>query len=844
MLPILTASLLAWFSIATPAELASDRILTVQTTATEAASPDEDRALAHISQLLAAGNEQGADGDFAASVESYKQAIALVETLASPPLLLKGEALYGLGRAYGYQAEYDRALPALKAALMLYQGLADDQTPADRAALAYADIQIDLLLILGSIYQEKANFGTALTYYRPGLAIAQAAERIEEQAIFQHNIGALEAEIGQYDLAKNALVNAVELSEQLSYPDLEASTVFTLGWVAERQQNYDEAIAHYQAALTLFDSIQAKDHSLRASRVLNNLGMVHLKQGNYAAASKTFDQGFALLAVQDDPIERAVLLNSTGSLNEAKGDAAKAWTVYLQALQLSAQTDDTIGEIEVLLNLGRLMETQQKPDVAIFFYKQAIAKIEAIRQDLQQLSKSVQQRYTLTIEDFYRNLADLLLQQNRAAEALEILDLLKLQEVSAYLNSNAAQNTASDLNNASETTLADLLETLPAETALADFLAHPAATALTASALTSSRQDTPFDLKAIESLKAALFTQPVKTAVLYPLILEDRLEILLITPEGTVKSASTAVSQSALEKSVNDLQKSLKSKAFDAKPPAQQLYDWLIRPLENVLRAHQIENIIYLPDGVLRYVPLAAFHDGQQWLVQSYQSHNITAAALDDLTASNESGLSVMAGAFTNPEVSHPVTVGADSFTFSGLSAAKKEVENLSAVMPGTVALLDAEFTPEETLAAVGDRNILHLATHAKFVPGQPEDSFILFGDGEAVNMRSLREWQLPNVELVVLSACQTANSIEGEGKEILGLGFQIRKTGAKAAIASLWAVDDNATAALMTQFYQALSIGKTKAQALHDAQIKLIESDGFSDPYDWGAFILIGNGS
>ena len=109
--------------------------------------------------------------------------------------------------------------------------------------------------------------------------------------------------------------------------------------------------------------------------------------------------------------------------------------------------------------------------------------------------------------------------------------------------------------------------------------------------------------------------------------------------------------------------------------------------------------------------------------------------------------------------------------------------------------------------------------------------------------MREMGQWELPDVELVVFSACQTAVSAEADGKELLGLGFQVQQAGAGAAIASLWAVDDTATAALMTQFYTALSQGNTKAEALRIAQQQLIASERFGHPYDWAGFILIGNG-
>ena len=530
---------------------------------------------------------------------------------------------------------------------------------------------------------------------------------------------------------------------------------------------------------------------------------------------------------------------------QAEGKHEEAWLGYLQALRLSEETGNKIGEVEVLLNLGRLMEAEGQVEVAIFFYKGAIAQIETIRQDLQQLSQSVQQRYTLTVEDFYRQLADLLLQQNRETEALQVLELLKLQEVRAYLHSDQAAGNEQTFYTPSEEALLEAIKTLPAETTLEDFLTIPQVKALLETASTSSTAstETPFDSQLIDSLKSVLAQQPVNTAVLYPLILDDRLEILLLTPTGGLERATKEITSKELSAAVEALQRSLKNDNLDAKPAAQQLYQWLISPLDEALAAHGVENIIYLPDGVLRYVPLAAFFDGQRWLAEKYQSHNITAATIDDLLATNNAPLSVMAGAFTDSLLTHAVQVGAETFFYKGLRAAKEEIGNLQRAVPNTLALLNSDFTAARTLSSVGDHRIVHLATHAQFVPGQPEDSFILFGDGGTVDMQQIQNWELPAVDLVVLSACQTASSTTGEGKEILGLGFQIQKTGASAAIASLWSVNDSATAALMSQFYKALSQGQTKAQALKTAQNKLINSNLLSDPHDWAAFILIGNG-
>ncbi|MEL7351041.1 MAG: CHAT domain-containing protein [Cyanobacteria bacterium P01_A01_bin.116] len=806
-----------------------------------------------VGRLLEAADEAMHLEDSEAAIALYQRALTLIEQAPSLDANEKGEALSGLGTAYFYSDQYDLALETLEQALSLYQTLATEEQPnftlSQLAESPYASILIDLLGQLGSIHHERANFATALTYYQWGLQ----SEDPEIRAFALHDIGAVETSIGQYEQAVVTLQQSVSLSQSVGDSLTEASAVFTLGWAQELQENYGEAIANYKKAIALFDSLEEPD---RQARIFNNLGTVHLKQGNLAAAREAFEQGFALIADDEDSTEQSILLASLGALYQTLGELDPAWRSQLKALQLSKQTEYTLDDTEVLLNLGGLMEEAAEPALAIFFYKQAIARIETVRQDLQQLPVSEQQDYTQTVEYLYRHLADLLLQQDRVPEALQILDLLKLQEVSAYLHDDLSDELGNNLNSDRPTdaespeeptdqfnTLpeADLrvaLAELPEDIALEDFLARPAVVALLA-------DDTPSvaTLPAVETFQSVILEQGLQTAVLYPLILEERLEIILITPEGAIDHVAMPITRTDMVNKVGELQKKLKNSALDPTEPAGDLYDWLIRPIEEQLSAQGVENIIYLPDSVLRYVPLATLHDGEHFLVEKMQSHNITAAQVHDLLRKDTSPLSVLAGAFIDSSTNHTVQVGPQSFNFQGLSAAEQEIENLQKMVPDTEVLLNDAFGIEETLAAVGGRRILHLATHAKFVPGQPEESFILFGDGGTVNIQDIRDWKLPGVDLVVLSACQTASSFEGEGKEILGLGFQLRQTGAASAIASLWTVDDTSTAALMTQFYEALSAGETKAQALRTAQVAMINSKRYSHPYDWSAFILIGNG-
>ncbi|MBE9070763.1 CHAT domain-containing protein, partial [Leptolyngbya cf. ectocarpi LEGE 11479] len=251
--------------------------------------------------------------------------------------------------------------------------------------------------------------------------------------------------------------------------------------------------------------------------------------------------------------------------------------------------------------------------------------------------------------------------------------------------------------------------------------------------------------------------------------------------------------------------------------------------------------------------------------------NNITAASLDDLDNQPFQGeLSVLAAAFT--EGAYEVEISDRTFYFGGLEFAGREVENLAQLIPDTDTRINADFNPD-IVFDMNDFRVVHLATHATFNPGPPQNSFILFGDGNRATLTDIKNWNFPNVELIVLSACETAlgEIASSNGEEILGFGYLMQLAGADAAVASLWAVNDSGTQILMNAFYGALQQGMTKAQALQTAQQALITGNfspvgsrsrqsiavtpttdvgqpmssrtNLAHPYYWAPFILIGNG-
>jgi filamentous hemagglutinin family protein len=374
----------------------------------------------------------------------------------------------------------------------------------------------------------------------------------------------------------------------------------------------------------------------------------------------------------------------------------------------------------------------------------------------------------------------------------------------------------------------------------------------------------------LKKLQSELRSLDRNAVLLYPLIQDDRLELILVTPDAEPIRRTARVSRAELNQEIKRFRNALETvydPSLDAKDSAQKLYSWLIKPVEDELDRVGAKTILYAPYAQLRYIPLAALYDGKEWLVQKYRINNITAASLHDFSLQPQTHQSILAGAVTR---GMSFKIGDRPFSFAGLPFARREVETLTQIIPDSTQLFDTDFSPESTRRQLRSHSLIHLATHAVFMPGKPEDSFILFGNGDRLTLAGVRDWSLKNVDLIVLSACETAlGEVLGNGEEILGFGYLMQQGGARAAIASLWSVDDGGTQALMDIFYTMLKHpNMTKAEALRQAQIALITgnysalgTDGnriarnianrlpvtvteyLDHPYYWAPFIMIGNG-
>ena len=749
------------------------------------------------------------------------------------------------------------------------------------------------------------DYPQALDYYQQSLVITRDIGDRAGEGTTLGNIGIVYRLLGDYPQALDYYQQSLVITRDIGDRAGEGTTLGNIGIVYENLGDYPQALDYHQQALVILRDIN--DRAGEAS-TLENIGVVYQNLGDYPQALDYYQQSLAIERILGRRGGEAISLGNIGLVYQLLGDYPQALGYYQQSLTIKRDIGDRAGEGKTLGNLGRLLEAQAQPELAIVFFKQAVNIYETMRDRHRGLEQDLQASYTDTIEGAYRELADLLLQQDRVLEAQRVLDLLKVQELDDYLrgvrrNANTetgvgireAEAEILRLYKASENELIRLgrerarlakipvaertaeqqariielrrLENLAFET-FRVFL-RSEAVAAQVERLRRNTEAANLETRELNALRDNLQNlQELGQAavVLYPLVLEDRLELILVTAAAPPVRRTATVDRVELNRVIGNLRYALESPTRDAETPAKQLYQWLIQPIVNDLAQANVDTIIYAPDQQLRYIPLTALHDGEAWLAQSYRVNNITAASLDDLDNLPTPGpFSVLAAAFTEGE--HQVQVGNRQWPFRGLTYAGQEVENLGELIPQTVKRLNQAFGLD-ILFEMDDYQIVHLATHAAFNPGPPENSFIVFGNGEHANLVDIEGWSFPNVELIVLSACETAvgDVPLGDGKEILGFGYRMQEAGADAAIASLWSVDDGGAQLLMDAFYEALSRGGlSKAAALQQAQIALIRAgkvqnrggfeallaesgldidpEDLSHPYYWAPFILIGNG-
>jgi CHAT domain-containing protein len=701
---------------------------------------------------------------------------------------LEAAALGSLGDAYRLSGNFNAAIETLQASLNLAQ------------TIDHPAYQISALNSLGNAYSSRAQRS-----YRRASSALQAGSQRQATSLQQ---------IGTTDDAKalEYLRQSLELARSQNNLSAQLRSLLSAIPLHYRTNDTTAATTNWQAATQLLarlpDSRERVYAAIDLARLLQPIApteTVSLLKCPLAdqsvPAEALLQQAIAIAQRIQDPRAESFALGGLGRIYECRRDYPQALSITASA-RLSAEQDLQSKDSLYLWEwqTARILKAQRQPSAAIAAYEQALATLEAIRSDILNANRDVQFDFRDTVEPIYRELVALRLgiietatshtpklkpQNSSLTAVLNTMDSLKLAELQNYFGNDCVIVVANRSRN--------------------------------------------------------LSAEAQATATFHSIILDDRTAIVLTLPNQEQRIAWVEAGNPQLRQSVIQFRRGLETFFEEFNPKsAQQLYDWIVRPFEADLQQAQVKTLVFVQDGILRSVPMAALHDGNQFLIQKYAIATTLSLSLTDFRPADPTLRALAMG------LTQSVTI--DGRQFQALASVGEEIQAVTVKLPGSKPLLDDEFTRDRLRQELSNQrySVIHIATHGEF-GSDPEDTFLVTGDQQKLTITELdtliRQFAQgqDTIDLLSLTACKTA---VGEDRAALGLAGVAVQAGARSALASLWSINDAATADVATLFYAELHNGTaSKAVALQQAQRSLIESGGnFTHPAYWAPFILVGN--
>ncbi|MBD2729109.1 CHAT domain-containing protein [Nostoc sp. FACHB-892] len=717
------------------------------------------------------------------------------------------------GRLQLAQSKAEDALDTWRVSLDIYT-----KSGNERAVLQNRINQAQALQTLGFYRQAEKTL-------RESTQILQSQPNSPVKVAALHSLGNVVQVTGDLETSRQILQQSLEIASSLQDKEAIADILLSLGNTARVQQDTQTAIKLYQQTIKTASSpttrIQAQANQLRllletdqlsafqtlSSQIKTQLNDLPVSRTaisariNFAQSLMQFRKKTAantpssldiaqLLATAieqakslQDKRTQSYALGVLGQVYEQTQQLSDAQNLTQQALLIAQAIDAKDIGYQWQWQLGRLLKTKGDIKGAVAAYTEAVNNLQALRSDLVAVNSAVKFSFREEVEPVYRQLVDLLLQSQgnqvsseNLAKASNTIELLQIAELENFFRNNC-------LN----------------------------------AQIVNPKKDP-------------------KAAIIYPFILPDRLEVILQLPQQRWLHYSTPVVEKEVETTLAQLQENLPKPHTlrQVQSLSQKVYKWLIQPAEAALAENKTPTLVFVLDGWLRNIPMAALYDGKQYLVEKFNIALTPSLQLIEPKTSEKEFKAIAAG------------LSEASSGFSALPNVKLELEQIRSQVPSSI-LLNQEFTSEALQNRINSLPfpIVHLATHGQF-SSKAEETFIVAWDEriyvEKLNdlVRTLEQNRPEAIELLILSACQTAAGDKQAALGIAGVAFQ---AGARSTIASLWNLDDESTAVLMSQFYQELgNKNLTKAEVLRHAQLALLQNPKYKRPRFWAPYVLLGN--
>jgi CHAT domain-containing protein len=694
--------------------------------------------------------------------------------------------------------------------------------------------RIELHGRLASVYLQRGKYPQSIAHLDAALQLAGDSDDPVQHAQLKRQLGTVYLAGGHIEAARKQLEGALELARQSGNPAALAAVYNDLANLQMQEHAYAEALELYMKSSA---ALPGRGNELQLARAEANGAAAAVEIEQYPQARTLIQGARDQLQRLDDSHDKTFLLLRLGVLSEdlhartaEQTDLTDTYMLLREALQISESLGDSSagayalgyladlyekqGRTEEALRLSqqasflaqasaspeslyrwqwqtaRLLYVQGNRNKSLTSYRQAVATLGRIRAELLMRISGDRDAFAETVTSLYREYVDLLLELGMSSadtdrragylwEVQEAMERFKAAELQDYFQDEC---------------------------------------------VATAREK-------VKRIDAALAPG---TAVIYPIVLAHR-TVLLLTYASGMEAVVVELQEKQLNDEVAAFRHTLEKRTTrEYLLHARQLYDWLLKPIETSLSAHNIDTLVVIPGGALRTIPLAALHDGRQFLIQKYAIATTPGLELTDPRPIDRQNIKILMSGLTVPQDG-----------FSGLPHVEEELDAIQQLYGGRRLQDDTFVTSALRRELEGeDYAIVHIASHGKF-EAETEESFIqAFDDRLRLNQlelyMSVSRYREHPVELLTLSACQTA---AGDKRAALGLAGVAVKAGVRSALATLWTINDQATALLIEEFYDRLQDASlSKARSLQHAQIKLLEDLRYRHPGYWSAFLLIGN--
>lgn len=814
-----------------------------------------DKVISQTSNLIQIGQQQYQAGQYVKAIATWQQALDIYTKQGDR--LNQSVTLDNLALAYQQLGNWKEANQAIAKSLEILQS-----SPKELSLLAHTlNIQGNIQLAQGNAQEALTTWKKATEIYeqlgdkdstiRSKINQSQALRALGLYPQARENIKQIQADLenlpdtalkassllnlgeslrlsGDFQGAEDQLNKSLALAKKLDNTPIIADALLGLGNTAYNLKDLSKAIAYYQqlanlnisatpkiqaqlnqlqlqieskqtdSARQLATDIQTQIQNLPTSRTSVyarvNFTQSLLKLNPTSRDRKAAAQILATAARQakeiNDPRAESYAIGYMGALYEQNQQLAEAKSLTERALVLAQTHNASDIAYRWQWQLGRVLKSKGENKQAIAAYSEAVNTLASIRGDLVSSSSDVQFSFRESVEPVYRQLVALLLtpeqgkevSQANLTEARKVIESLQLAELDNFFKEACLTGKSTQIDEVDR-----------------------------------------------------------QAAVVYPIILDKSIEVVISLPdqEHTLLHKTTKIDRDVLENRLSKLRQRLSRIALesDTKTASKQVYDLLIdKDIEAKLKEKDIKTLAFVLDGSLRNLPMAVLYDGQHYLIEKYNLALTPGLQLLDPRPLKRQKLEVFTGG-----------VSKKTQNFNALPNVERELQQIALVVSNQPPLLNEEFTSQAIHNQISKipYRVVHLATHGQF-SSDIDDTYVLTWNnrlnvkqlGEILQTRD-QDIRIP-IELLVLSACKTA---KGDNRAALGLAGIAVRSGARSTIASLWSVEDRATATFMENFYKELAkSGTTKADALRNAQISLLKKPAFTHPFYWSPFVLIGN--